>query len=337
MDTVNVAIVGATGAVGEAVVELLQASTFPVEKLHLLASERTAGTSLLFRSQPVIVEVIESFDFSQVNLAIFVATDDVSREFVPIAESAGCLVIDNSRAFEKDAPLILPEVNSDQLLAEKKHSLVVNPDSTVVALCTVLKPIFDVAGLVRVNVTTYDSVSRHGKKAINELAAQTASLLNAQGALPKFFEQQIAFNILPGIGEMDENGHTESENRIAEQSLSILGDKQLQINVTCVQVPVFYADGLVVNIETADPIDTQTVKEVLEKHKEIKVFSESEPQEIVSPVTTAAGKDKIFVSRIRHDMGHKRGINLWLVADNVRKGAALNTILIAEELKKIYL
>ncbi len=339
MDTVNLAIIGATGAVGEVVVELLEKSTFPVDQLYLLASERTAGTSLMFRSQPVMVNVVDDFDFSQVHMAIFVATDAVSLKYVPKAQEAGCLVIDNSQAFSTDnkAPLIIPSVNGHALVEMEKPSLVVNPDSSVVTLWTVLKPIYDAVGIQRVNVTAYDSVSRHGKKAINELATQTASLLNGQGASPKFYNEQIAFNVLPSVGSINGDGHSDSELRIVEQTNSIIADAQMQTNVTCIQVPVFYADSMAVTIETGDPIHAAQVREMLEKHSEIKVLDDVEGQTFATPVTTASGKNDIFVSRIRNDMSHSRGINLWIVADNVRKGAALNTILIAEELKKSYL
>jgi aspartate-semialdehyde dehydrogenase len=338
VDTIDLAIIGATGAVGEVVVELLGKSTFPVKTLYLLSSERTAGTSLQFRSKPLMVNLLENFDFSQVQMAIFVATDAVSLEYVPKAQAAGCMVIDNSQAFTASgAPLIIPSVNGDLFKQLEKPSLVINPDSSVVSLWTVLKPIYDAVGIQRVNVTAYDSVSRHGKKAINELATQTASLLNGQGAEPKFYKQQIAFNVLPNVGEVDENGHSTAEVCILEQTKAIINDPLLQINVTCIQVPVFYADSMAVTIETGDPIDAEEVRKLLENNNEIKVLDDNEAQEFATPVTTAAGNDDIFVSRIRNDMSHSRGVNLWLVADNVRKGAALNTILIAEELKKSYL
>lgn len=345
MDTVNVAIVGATGAVGEVVVELLEKSTFPVGKLHLLASERTAGTSLLFRSKPLMVNVVETFDFSQVDLVIFVATDAVSREYVPKAQAAGCLVIDNSNAFTSadsqidgaSPPFIIPGVNDNVFESMDRPSLVINPDSSVISLWTVLKPIYDAVGIQRINVSTYDSVSRHGKKATHELATQTASLLNGQGAEPKFYPQQVAFNVLPNVGALDENGHSEAELRVVEQTYRIINDAQLQVNATCIQVPVFYADGMSVTIETGDPIDAQEVRLLLEKNNEIKVLDDGDNAKFATPVTSAAGKNTVFVSRIRNDMSHNRGINLWIVSDNVRRGAALNAILIAQELKKSYL
>jgi len=342
VDTINLAIIGATGAVGEVVVELLGKSTIPVDNLHLLASERTAGTSLMFRNKAVMVEVLGDFDFSSVDIAIFVATDGVSAEYAPKAQAAGCLVVDNSRAFVGDdsAVLLIPDVNGD-ILSDSDHSekpsLFVNPDSSVISLWSVLKPIYDEVGIYRANVTVLDSVSRHGKKAIHELATQTASLLNAQGAEPKFFDQQIAFNVLPSVGDIDEDGYTAGEQHLFNQSRTIINDNQLQLNVTCVQVPVFYADSMTVSIETGDPVTAAEVSSLLEKTNGISILSGSSAEEMVTPVTTAAGKDNIFVSRIRNDLSHNRGINLWLVSDNVRKGAALNTIQIVEQLKKSYL
>ena len=337
MDTINLAVIGATGAVGEAVVELLGKSILPIDKLSLLASQRTAGTSLMFRSQAVMVGILDDFDFSQVHIAIFVANDAVSEEFIPKAQSQGCLVIDNSQVFADSAPLVIPSVNGALLEKMDKPSLVVNPDTSVILLWTVLKPIYDAFGIHRVDVTTYDSVSRHGKKAIHELASQTASLLNGQGADAKVFPQQIAFNILPHVGDLSEDGHSLSELRLISQSQKIIPDPQLQVNATCIQVPVFYADSMSVSIETGDPVNVDEIRDILKKHKEIIVLDDGEVANIATPVTTAAGKDEIFVSRVRNDMSHNRGINLWIVADNVRKGAALNTIMLAEELKKSFL
>ncbi len=296
----------------------------------------------MFRNKAVMVEVLGDFDFSLVDIAIFVATDEVSAEYIPKAQAAGCLVVDNSLAFVEDesAVLLIPSVNSEVLTADAdtpKPSLFINPDSSVISLWSVLKPIYDEAGICRANVTVLDSVSRHGKKAIHELATQTASLLNAQGAEPKFFDQQIAFNVLPSVGDIGEDGYTSGEYQLLKQSQSIINDGQLQLNVTCVQVPVFYADSMAVSIETGDSITADEVASVLENVNGINVLSGTADGEIVTPVTTAAGKDNIFVSRIRHDLSHSRGINLWLVSDNVRKGAALNTIEIVEQLKKSYL
>ncbi len=335
MSSIDIAVVGATGAIGEAVVELLEKRKFPVNQLYLLASERTAGTSLMFNNKPVMVTELKKFDFSKVKLAIFVATDEVSSEVLPLAQAKGCLTIDNSQVFAETAPLVVPQVNG-QILAAKPE-VVVNPDSNAIQLSTVLKPLDDQVGVERVNVTVCQSVSSHGKKAIHELASQTASLLNGRGAEHSVYPQQISFNVLPYVGEIGNDGHSFTEKRLLTQTRRLLGNERLQLNASCVQVPVFYADSMMVSVDTQSPITLEDVHEILGKHKEISLLEGDRGSEFATPVTHATGSEKIFVSRIRRDMSHDSGINLWITADNVRKSAAFNTILIAEELIKSYL
>lgn len=335
MKSIDIAIVGATGAVGEAVVELLEKRQFPVNNLYLLASERTAGTSLMFNKTPVMVTELKKFDFSQVQLVIFVATDSVSSEILPLAQAKGCMTIDNSQVFAESAPLIVPQVNG-QLLAARPE-VIVNPDSNAIQLSTVLSPLADAAGLERVNATVFQSVSGHGKKAIHELASQTASLLNGRGVEKAVYPQQIAFNILPYVGEIGTDGHSESERRLLQQTRRILSNERLELNASCVQVPVFYSDSMMVSIDTQTTLTLNEVREVLEKNKEIKILDLPSTGVLATPVTHATGSESIFISRIRRDMSHENSINLWITADNVRKSAAFNTILIAEELIKSYL
>jgi len=335
MNPINLAIVGATGAIGEAVVELLDKRNIPVKQLYLLASERTAGTSLMFAGKPVMVTELDKFDFSNVQMAIFVATDEVSSEILPLAQSKGCLTIDNSQIFAESAPLVVPQVNGEILAA--RPEVVVNPDSNAIQLATVLKPIADQIGIDRVNLTVLQSVSGHGKKAIHELATQTAGLLNGRGAEHTVYPQQIAFNVLPSVGDIGGDGHSSAEKRILTQTRRILGDSELQISATCVQVPVFYADSMAVTIDTRGSITLEEVRQIFENHNEIKLLDGDSGESFATPVTHATGKESIFVSRIRRDMSHDNSINLWITADNVRKSAAFNTILIAEELIKSYL
>ncbi|MBX2807094.1 MAG: aspartate-semialdehyde dehydrogenase [Cellvibrionaceae bacterium] len=335
MHSIDVAVVGATGAVGEVVVELLAARDFPLRQLYLLASERTAGTSLLFKGQSLQVTDLQDFDFAVVKLVIFVATDAVSAEYLPRAQAAGCLVIDNSQAFADSAPLVVPSVNGELLSA--KPELVVNPDSNALLLSTVVKPLYEQWGIDHISVTALQSVSGQGKKAIHELASQTAGLLNSRGAEPKVFTQQIAFNLLPAVGAAGEEGHTLAEWRFIKQMRRLLGDGQLAVNASCVQVPVFYSDSLVVSLNAARAIDSAAVREVFENHTEISVLDDIEHNSYASPVSQATAKETIFVSRIRNDVSRETGVNFWVVADNVRKSAAFNTILIAEELIKSYL
>lgn len=327
---IDIAIVGATGSIGEAIVELLAKRSFPINHLYLLASERTAGTSLMFDGKPVMVTELKKFDFSKVQLAIFVANDEVSSEILPQAQAQGCLTIDNSQVFAESAPLVIPQVNGQLLKA--RPEIVVNPDSNVISLATVLKLLDDRMGVEHVNVTAVQSVSGHGKKAISELAAQTASLLNGRGAEKAIYPQQIAFNVLPYVGEIRGDGHTDVEKRLVTQTRRVMGNESLQINASCIQVPVFYADSMMVSIDTRTAVSLKDIKETLEDSNEIKVLDDDGGKHSATPVTHATGKESIFVSRIRHDMSSDKGINLWITADNIRKSAALNTLLIAESL-----
>lgn len=335
MNLIDLAIVGATGAIGEAVVELLDKRNFPVKQLYLLASERTAGTSLMFKGKPVMVTELDKFDFAKVQMAIFVATDAVSSEVLPLAQSKGCFTIDNSQIFAESAPLVVPQVNGEILAA--RPEVVVNPDSNAIQLATVLKPLADQIGIDRVVLTVLQSVSGHGKKAIHELATQTAGLLNGRGAEHAVYPQQIAFNVLPSVGDIGSDSHSSAEKRILSQTRRLLGDSQLQISATCVQVPVFYADSMALTVDTRGPITVDEVRLIFENHNEIKLLDGESGGDFATPVTHATGKESIFVSRIRRDMSHDNSINLWITADNVRKSAAFNTILIAEELIKSYL
>lgn len=335
MSAIDVAIVGATGAVGEVVVELLAKRKFPVDKLYLLASERTAGTSLLFNGSSVRVEELKHFDFALVKLAIFVATDDVSTEYIPKAQAADCLVIDNSQAFSGVAPLVVPGVNDEILQAEPRF--VVNPDSDALLLASVLKPILGQVGLKHINITALHSASGKGKKAIHELATQTAGLLNGRGAEPKVFPKQLAFNVLPATEEQGDQGYTVSEERVFNQLRRLLGDMSLAVNGFCLQAPVFYSDSLVVNIETERPLSVEQAKQYWQSEQNITLMDGAAEGDYATAVSDATGQECIFISRVTQDFSRETGINFWLVADNVRKSAAFNTILIAEELIKSYL
>ena len=337
---VDVAIVGATGIVGEAVLELLQQRQFPVNNLYLLASERSAGTKLAFNGKSLSVKLLDEFDFHQVQIAIFVATDQVSADYIPQAVRAGCIVLDNSQYYtnDPDVPLVIPGVNIDALdKINRQGTVIANPDSVVIQLWTVLKPIYDLARIVRINVATYQAVSGQGKRAIKELAVQTASVLNGRGAKASFYKKQITFNVFPAIGELVEQGYSSAEWQFIQQSKKIIDDAQLQLSVTCVQVPVFYADSMVVNIETESPVNAQEIAKLLKKNNEINVLDDFESGVYATPATDATSADTVFVSRIRNDLHHDCGLNMWIVGDNVRKGAALNTVQIAENLIKSHL
>jgi aspartate-semialdehyde dehydrogenase len=332
MDAINLAIIGATGAVGEALVECLEQRQFPFETIHLLASERTAGTSLMANKNPVMVGELNKFDFSLVNLAIFVATDEVSAEYIPLALSKGCTVIDNSRAFVDSAPLIVPGVNSALLAAQPE--LVVNPDSNAVQLARLLKPFDDEVGLEKVNVVALQSVSGQGKKAINELASQTASLLNGRGAETRVFPQQVAFNILPYVGDIDDDGNTAAENYLVAQTARLLGTEGIPIVATCLQVPVFYSDSMVVSFEATNAISQGAVESILGSIGNLEVVSNTDQENAPTPITHSTGSDSLFVGRVRVNLGLEKSLSCWITADNVKNSAALNTVQIAEELIK---
>ena len=325
---VNIAIVGATGLVGETFLEILQQRQFPVEKLYPVASARSEGEVVQFEGRSHRVKNLENFDFSKVQIAFFSAGSSVSKEYVPKAADAGCIVIDNSSQFryEKDVPLVVPEVNSHALVHYRNRNIIANPNCSTIQMVLALKPIYDQVGIRRINVATYQSVSGAGRKAIEELARQTADLLNGQPAVNKLFPQQIAFNVLPHIDVFMENGYTKEEMKIVWETKKILEDDRIEVNPTAVRVPVFFAHSEAVAIETEQPISSAEVTELLRSAPGISVV---EGQDYPTALTTA-NQDNVFVGRIRSDLDNPNGINLWIVGDNVRKGAALNGVQIAE-------
>lgn len=335
MSTIDLAIVGATGAVGEVIIELLASRNFPVGEIYLLASERTAGTSLKVGKKNVLVSELKAFDFAIAKLAIFVATDSVSREFIPKAQAAGCLVIDNSQEFAAEAPLVLPSVND--VIFQAKPEFVVNPDSSALLLATVLKPLINELGIEQVSATVLNSVSREGKKGVSELAGQTTSLLNSRGAESKVFAKQIAFNVLPSVGDIDESGHTSAEWMVFNQVKRLLNEPSLNLEVSCLRAPMFYCDSINVSIQFQQAVDLAVVNELWSKNDQIKLVETQESSQLPTPVTDGAGNELILISRVRRGLSSDKSLNFCLVADNVRKSAAFNTILIAEELIKSYL
>lgn len=334
----NIAIVGATGAVGEAIIEQFDKSDLVIDSLFLLASERTAGTSTMFRKKPNRVEKLEIFDFSQAHIVIFVANDLVAKEYIPKALDAGCYVLDNSRVYVQDdkVPLIISSVNGG-LLDSHKYKHIANPDSAVIILWSVLSTIVDSVGIESLNVTSFQAVSGHGRRAISQLASETASLLNMKGVELDVFAKQIAFNVLPAVGDIDDEGLCLWERHLFEQSSKLMGAAAPKVNATTVQVPVFYGDSLSVNLHTEESIDAIELGKVLKRNKGLKVLPNQGDKALATPVTESTGSDLIYVSRIRNDMTHGRGINLWITADNVRVGAATNTVALARRLLKTYL
>ena len=335
-DKVDVAILGATGAVGEVMRELLEERKFPVGRLHLLASERSAGTRLQFHGKSVQVENIADFDFSQVQIGLFSAGGSVSAEYAPIAAKAGCVVIDNTSHFRRDEeiPLVVPEVNPQRIADYTRKGIIANPNCSTIQMLLPLFPLHKAVGIKRINVATYQAVSGAGKSALEELAAQTASLLNARPLETSVFPQQIAFNALPQIGDFQENGYSLEEMKMIWETQKIFEDDSIAVNPTCVRVPVFYGHSEAVHVETREAISAAEARKLIAKAPGVKLMDSA--ASYPTPVTNAAGKDPVFVGRIREDLslgGH--GLNLWVVADNIRKGAALNSVQIAERLLKL--
>ncbi len=326
---VNVAIAGATGAVGEALIEILEARKFPVGELFLLASERSAGRRIQFHGKSIQVQRLDQFDFAQVQIALFSAGGDRSAEFAPIAAEAGCVVIDNTSCFryDDDVPLIVPEVNAHRIEDYRNRNIIANPNCSTIQMVVALKPIQDAVGIVRINVCTYQAVSGAGAGGIKELAGQTASLLNGQPIETNVMPVQIAFNAIPQIDVFQDNGYTREEMKMVWETRKIFEDDNMQINPTCVRIPVFFGHSEAVHIETRLQTSAQEVTEMLNNASGVTVLPD---QEYPTAVVQAAGTDAVFVGRIREDISHPNGINLWIVADNVRKGAALNSVQIAE-------
>ena len=336
MSEFDVAIVGATGAVGEVMLEILEARDFPVRELYLLASERSEGKKLQFRGKSVTVQSLETFDFSQVHIGLFSAGGSISEEFAPKAAAAGCIVIDNTSQFrrDEDIPLVVPEVNPHMISEYGGRRIIANPNCSTIQMLVALKPIYDAVGISRINVATYQAVSGSGKRGVEALATETARLLNAQPIEQDMYPQQIAFNAIPLIGDIQENGYSMEEMKMVWETRKIFEDESIEVNPTCVRVPVFFGHSEAVHIETKETISAAQATELLASAPGVKVIDERLDPDFPTPVRDAAGADPVFVGRIRKDISIERGLNLWVVSDNVRKGAALNSIQIAEFLIK---
>lgn len=336
---INIAVVGATGVVGEAMLSILADREFPVDKVYPLASSRSAGKRVEFGNRQLVVEELEGFDFSQTDIALFSAGGVISEAHVPRAVEAGCIVIDNTSCFryEEDVPLVVPEVNPEAVAQYRNRGIIANPNCSTIQMLVALKPIYDAVGIERINVCTYQAVSGSGKEGMEELAMQTANLLNCKSISASAYPKQIAFNVLPHIDAFQDNGYTREEMKMVWETRKILGDDAIGVNPTAVRVPVFYGHSEALHIETCEKITAEQARALLAKVPAVTVLDERQDGGYPTPVTESAGEDAIFVGRIREDISHPRGLDLWVVADNVRKGAALNSIQIAEILVKDYL
>lgn len=333
----NVAVVGATGAVGNMMVEVLQERDFPVNQVKLLASERSAGSTMQFHGKSHKVEILTPESFDGIDVALFSAGGSVSKEFAPIAAESGAVVVDNSSAFrmEPDVPLVVPEVNPHQVAAYRNRGIIANPNCSTIQMVVALKPIYDAAGIERIVVSTYQAVSGTGKKAIQELQDQSIAIFNFKPIKSEVYPHQIAFNCLPHIDVFLENGYTREEMKMVNETRKILEDDSIRITATTVRVPVFYGHSESVNIETKRKVSPYEVREMLSKAPGVVVADDPE-KDLYPLAIDAAGRDETFVGRIREDESIEKGINLWVVADNIRKGAATNAVQIAEILVREY-
>jgi aspartate-semialdehyde dehydrogenase len=327
----KVAVVGATGAVGEVMLSILKERDFPVGELVALASERSAGDKVKFGNQDVVVQDLATFDPVGVEIALFSAGGSISKQYAPKFAAAGAVVIDNSSAFryDDDVPLVVSEVNPGQV-KQRPRGIIANPNCSTMQLLVALAPIHRKAGIERLNIATYQSVSGTGRKALEELGKQTAGLLNFQAVEPEVYPVQIAFNVIPHGGDFTDNGYTTEEMKLVWETRKILGDDAIRVNATVVRVPVFYGHSEVVNVETRDKLSAVDARRLLEAASGVEVVDEHVDGGYPTPVTHASGQDPVYVGRIRDDLSHERGLNLWIVSDNIRKGAALNAVQIAE-------
>jgi aspartate-semialdehyde dehydrogenase len=335
----KVAVLGATGLVGETMITVLEERKFPVDELFPLASNRSLGKSVKFNGKSWPVIDVENFDFSKADIGLFSAGAEVSAKYAPIAGAAGCVVIDNTSQFryQDDIPLVVPEVNAHAIAQYKNHNIIANPNCSTIQMVVALKPLHDAAGIARINVATYQSVSGGGKEAVDELATQTADLLNGKDAVIKVLPKRIAFNCIPHIDKFQDNGYTKEEMKMFWETQKIMEDNTILVNATAVRVPVFFGHSEAVHIETRRKLTAADARKLLQKAPGVTVMDDRKPGGYPTAATEAANHDTVYVGRIREDISHERGLDLWIVSDNVRKGAATNSVQIAEILVRDYL
>jgi len=335
----DVAVVGATGAVGETILKVLEERNFPVGNLYPLASSRSAGKKIEFNGSWVEVQDLEKFDFSQVQIGLFSPGASISKEYAPKAAAAGCVVVDNTSQFryDDDIPLVVPEVNPEAIAGYKNRGIIANPNCSTIQMLVALKPIYDAVGISRINVSTYQAVSGSGQSAIEELAKQTANLLNMKPVETEVYPKQIAFNCIPQIDVFMENGYTKEEMKMVWETKKIMGDDNILVNPTAVRVPVFFGHSEAVHIETNKKITAAEAKALFEKSDGVVLIDEHIDGGYPTAVSDAANTNPVYVGRVREDISTENGLNIWVVADNVRKGAATNTVQIAEVLIKDYI
>ena len=332
----DVAVVGATGLVGEAMIALLAERDFPVGRLYALASERSAGKELTFRDQTVIVETLSDFDFRKAEIGLFSAGGSVSAEYAPRAAAAGCVVIDNTSKFryDEDVPLVVPEVNPHRIGDYAGRGIIANPNCSTIQLVVALKPIYDAVGIERINIATYQAISGAGRSALEQMTEHARQILDGIEPVSEGNVKRVAFNVVPHIDEFVEGGFTREEMKIIWETRKILEDPNIMVNPTVARVPVYFGHSEAVHIETRTKVTVSAVQKLLNSAPGVVLLDGNEAGAYPTAATDAAGRDAVFVGRVREDPSHPRGIDLWVVSDNVRKGAALNSIQIAEMLVK---
>ncbi len=332
MNRVDVAIVGATGAVGTVMRQVLEERDFPVGTLHLVASRRSQGRRLPFRGQELEVQALESFNFARVRIALFSAGSGPSRQYAPQAAAAGCVVIDNTSCFryEPDVPLVVPECNPHRIADWHRRGIIANPNCSTIQMAVALHPLHAAAGLARINVATYQAVSGTGQAAIEELRQQTADWLAGRELRRDVYPCPIAFNALPHIDAFQDNGYTREEMKMVWETRKILEDDGIAVNPTAVRVPVYYGHSEAVHLETRTPLTAAQARALLKQAPGVTVIDTQADGGYPTAALNASGHDDVFVGRIRQDLSHPQGLNLWIVSDNLRKGAATNSIQIAE-------
>ena len=335
----DIAVVGATGVVGESMLEILAERRFPVGEVHALASERSVGKTVAFGNRELQIQDLASFDFSRAKIGLFSAGGSISAEYAPRAAAAGCVVIDNTShyRYDDDIPLVVPEVNADKIADYTNRGIIANPNCSTIQMVVALKPIYDAVGIERINVATYQAVSGAGRSAVEEMARQATTLLNGRPLEIEGDAKQIAFNAVPHIDVFQENRYTKEEMKMVWETRKIFGDEDILVNPTAVRIPVFFGHSEAVHIETRDKISAERACELLADAPGVTLVDGVTTGAYPTAVTEASGKDDVFVGRVREDISHPRGLDLWVVADNIRKGAALNSVQIAEILAKNHL
>ena len=335
----NVAVVGATGAVGEQLLSILAQRDFPVDRIHALASSRSAGRKVGFAGEEIEVGDLAEFDFSNTQIGLFSAGAGISKEYAPKAAAQGCVVVDNTSQFryEDDIPLVVPEANAGQIADYTSRGIIANPNCSTIQMVVALKPIHDAVGIERVNVATYQAVSGTGKEAIDELDQQTRNIIDGSSVDCEVYPKQIAFNALPHIDVFMDNGYTKEEMKMVWETRKILGDDSIQVNPTTVRIPVVNGHSEAVHLELKAPLSAEQAKQLLAGAPGIQVMDDRKDGGYPTAVTEGDGTDAVYVGRIREDISHPRGLNMWVVSDNLRKGAALNSIQIAEILVREYI